>query len=88
MEYNFYTIIFNSSRQNSKKYIHKDKQAIEVYLQLGSLVYVINGASFLIEIYIYLRKHHSEARGGRLCLVYTFEDFCEPNKIVPLRIPI
>ena len=38
IEYNFYTIIFNYSRQNSKKYIDKDKQAIEVYLQWGSLI--------------------------------------------------
>ena len=37
------------------------------------MMYVINGASFLIEIYIYLRKHRSEARGWRLCLVYYYE---------------
>ena len=35
------------------------------------MMYIIDGASFLIEIYVYLRKHRSKACGGRLCLVYT-----------------
>ena len=32
-------------------------------------MYVINGACFLIEIYVYLRKHRPEVCGGRLYLV-------------------